>query len=929
MSNGITLNNPVRNSVPVAVSIGKKAVDVNGLSLSTGKKVNNDVVSSFLGENLGNRAKVLGKLLDSMGYSKNIVKTAEDNLASVAATFSDMLGIINSVGGSETAIRSLNDIFNSKLEQAKLQIKTAEFDGRKILTGELGSDAIVQAKFNTKPVDVRKIGAGSYDLFETLGARSNKNIQINNDITKVKEGDTIRLENIVLTMMDAQNVDKNNENHVAIGNTPSETAGAIVTAIKNHSSEALRIYDVFANISNGNSLVVIQQRSQSSNNILLSINSPQAGMLDNSKPSGYSMEFVIGDVGAANGSFIEIYGQRFVFGPAGQVIPNTTYVDGGGNSLTTAMNFEAAVNANARIREELIKEKMFSISRTVSTINIKSTLDSSLLGFQTSARGPGPGGLNLYESLVSQSSATIYARKVSLPHPNPGGNITIGGCNLAVVAGGNILNNVNDVIIGYKNRLGAAPGAVPGAVAGTEEYLGLLINQGKLSLAVDAVTQELTFYSDIDLDIVNGIHGGDARDVPISPNDVNLIKAAIDVSNIRDIDGFIGTPKAEFRVIAQATGDDAATLYKQSTSEATIPGGAAAVPDVDDSVAIIEVNIAGKTFQSTIWRSNDAGNLSNTAMVFKEGVNGESFTVRTKNFDADFTSRDNVSKTLAEPLRRLFESTVFAQTRDLDIDTSNEKIITDEGEVIGDVTGMTASLNSTDFTNKEIQDFAIIPNPYDSSEALFTAKIGGVEFVARSAVAELSEGSSIKLMADNGDSLTINVGKDGLNSLNDPKNYKYVSAAIKKSLMKIGSGIDVKMGLDSGDSLKLFVADMSVTKLYRNSKNEYVPKLDLLNKENVKIAQDVITNALNMIRSEQSNIHGQGESIDQAADFLSSSTAITKDAASGYLDTDLTESASAFSAALKSILAAISTLQAGARVADAGLEIIKSAAAAA
>jgi hypothetical protein len=242
---------------------------------------------------------------------------------------------------------------------------------------------------------------------------------------------------------------------------------------------------------------------------------------------------------------------------------------------------------------------------------------------------------------------------------------------------------------------------------------------------------------------------------------------------------------------------------------------------------------------------------------------------------------------------------------------------------------MTASLNSTDFTNKEINDFKIIPNPANADQALFVATISGVQFSAILAVNVLNEGASIKLMSAGGDSLTINVGKDGLSSLNNPSNYKYVSAAIKKALMKIGSGLDVRMGLDTGDSLKLFVADMSVTKLYRNNKNEYVPKLDLLSKENVKVAQEVITNALNVIRSVQSNIHGQGESINQAADSLSSATAVTKDASAGYLDTDLTESASKFSAGLKSVLAAISTLKAGANVSDAGLEIIKSAAAAA
>jgi hypothetical protein len=915
--NGITLKNPVVNSVPVAIAIGRKSVDVNGMSLSTGKKVNNDVVSSFLGEGLGNRAKVLGKLLDSMGYSKNIVRTAEDSLASIAETFSDMLGIVNSVGGSETAIRTLNDIFQSKIEQSKLQINTPEFDGRKILTGELGSDAIVQAKFNTKPVDVRMIGAGSSSLFETLGARGNKNIQISNDITKVKEGDTIRLEGVVFTMMNAQNVDKDNENHIAIGANAEETAGAIVTAIKNHSSEILRIYEVFSRVSNLGKLVVIQQRSQSSSNIALSVTSPTSGLVDNSQPSGYSMEFLIGSTGAAVGSFIEIYGQRFVFGPAGPVIPNTTYVDGGGASLATATNFEAAVNANARIREELIKEKMFSISRTGTVINIKSTLDASLLGFNASADKTNT-GLNLYENLISQSSATIYASKLTKPAVgNPVGNMTIAGA--AVNAAGSILN-INDRIIAFKN----SPTAVVGALPGTTDYLGLLINQGKLSLSVDIVNNELTFYSDIDLAIVAPAAPGNVTTpAPISPNDVDLIKAAIDVSNIRTIDDFIGTPSADFKVIAQATGAEAATLYTQSTSR-PIPGGA----NPADSVAIIEVKIAGRTFQSTVWRPG-AGNLNNIPMVFREAEKGESFIVRTRNFDADFSSRSTAEATLATPLRQLFGSTVFAQTRDLDIDTSNDKIITDDGAVIGNVTGMTASLNSTDFNNKEIHDFKIIPNPANSNQALFVSTISGVQFSAILGVNVLNEGASIKLMSAGGDSLTINVGKDGLSSLNNPSNYKYVSAAIKKALMKIGSGLDVRMGLDSGDSLKLFVADMSVTKLYRNNKNEYVPKLDLLSKENANVAREVITNALNVIRSVQSNIHGQGESINQAADSLSSATAVTKDASAGYLDTDLTEAASNFSAGLKSILAAISTLKAGANVADAGLEIIKSAAAAA
>ena len=595
--NGITLKNPVVNSVPVAIAIGRKSVDVNGMSLSTGKKVNNDVVSSFLGEGLGNRAKVLGKLLDSMGYSKNIVRTAEDSLASIAETFSDMLGIVNSVGGSETAIRTLNDIFQSKIEQSKLQINTAEFDGRKILTGELGSDAIVQAKFNTKPVDVRKIGAGSSNLFETLGAKGQKNIQLDDDITKIKEGDTIRLEGVVFTMMDAQNVDKDNENHIAIAATPEETAGAIVTAIKNHSSELLRVYDVSAQTDDGDKLVVIQQRSQSSSNISLVIDSPQAGMIDNSQPSNYSFEFTMGSSGPNNGSFITIKKQKFEFRTLanfpGPVVAGTTYVLTGtvaGENSLAATNFEAALRANP-VTKGLIDKKLLSVDRADYIFNIKSTLDQRILGFETSATGNVPNGLKLYGGILSVSTATTNAFKLKVPAGHGGGNLVVNGVTFVIGAGASVLTGMSDRINGFNPAV-----SDPNVIGTNADQLALraLLNTSKLSMAADVPNNELLFFGNDPLVVTTTIGGGNVTPTAISPNDVAIIKAAIDVSNIKNLDGFIGTPSADFRVITQATGTAAEILYKQSTSEATIPGGGPVVQG--DSVAIVEVKIAGKTF---------------------------------------------------------------------------------------------------------------------------------------------------------------------------------------------------------------------------------------------------------------------------------------------------------------------------------------------
>ena len=136
----------------------------------------------------------------------------------------------------------------------------------------------------------------------------------------------------------------------------------------------------------------------------------------------------------------------------------------------------------------------------------------------------------------------------------------------------------------------------------------------------------------------------------------------------------------------------------------------------------------------------------------------------------------------------------------------------------------------------------------------------------------------------------------------------------------------VKTGFDLDNVSKLVIADVSATKLYRNNQNEYVPKLDLLTMESAKVAQEVITNALNLVYSARTKLQGQGDNLDRSANVLSSTIGMTNDASASYLDTDLVEVASSFAAALKSILAAVSTLQAGARVADAGLEIIKSTA---
>ena len=906
---GITLKNPVVNSVPTAISLGRKSIDVNGTSLSTGLKANNDVVSNFLGHNLSDRAKVSNKIYNSLGYSSNIVKTAQAGLDSIAQTLTDMLGIINSVGGSKTAIRTLNDMFQLKMEQVSKQTNLVEFDGIKLLTGEFGSDPTIKAKYNTKIVDVRKMGVGSGTLFEGAGTRAVKIIDVQ-DIGKIKEGDTISLHDVNFKMVQNKEF-VTSESDILIGESEEQTVSNIATALKNHSSESLRYY----NVTTRNKQVIITQRSASTSQIPLIVKSENNGVLDNSDPSTYSFTFRLNPTTV--GSKLTISGVTFDFVANGTGGNNPTKVEIKPLCDNTVKELRKAIE-NHPIIKDLIDQNMLSFENySTYGLRINSVFNKDILGFKAEF-SPG----DITHNIFKTSKSTKYAYEMKFIQPSvvgeivsfvkPDGNIQ--NYNLIPLYVNDLYPSVHDCFlqdhdIGIHN---------PGGI----------IHQENLCISGFWEKRNLTFYSNYDLKL-QYIPAGINRAIKISPApisiaDVSVIKPAVNVSNIKNMDGFIGKPKVNVKVMAQATslaGDDlAAKLYSQIKGDAPLP----TIPADGDVATVLHVDIAARTFQSVVWQGTGT-NLNNRELVFTEASTGETFSINTKDLNSDITTLENTIDTLAKPIEKLLSSTEFAQVRDLDIDNSNEEIIDDNGRAIGNVDGVTVSLNSTDFSNKQFEDFVIVSDPDVFGNTLFIATINGQEFICKVRATELNEGKALTFNASNGDTLTINIGKNGIHSLSEPKNYKFIASAMKKSLMKIGSGIDVRTGFDSDNVTKLVISDISATKLYRNNQNEYVPKLDLLSKESTKIAQEVITNALNLVYSAQAKIQGQGDNLERSVNSLNSAISVILDASGGYLDTDLIEASSTFAAALKSILATVSTLQAGARVADAGLEIIKSA----
>jgi len=814
MGNGITLRNPVVNSVPPAIAIGKKGVDENGRSLSTGLKANIDVVSSFLGNGLSDKAKVLSKVLESMGYSSNVLRVTEDSLASMATTLSDMLALSSQNGGSDTALRSLNDILQQKIEQLKTQIRTADFDGRKLLGGDLGSDASVRTKFISRPVSVASytpvtgIVNGDFALPTTAVIGKTAITLVNNNIATDLSGDRITIGTSSFTFVGS--APDYSKNQILKGTTDVETTKNIVTAIRNSPDENLRYYDVDL----FNKSVVISQRSAGSS-IPLNTNVVSVGgaLVTTSPPSTQTLTFA--NAAAAATDTVDIAGLKFVFG--GVVAGNPLSVDPGGNQNASATNLRTAIYAHP-VTRSLVERRLLTIADdTAGVLTIQSAGGSAMIG----------------------DSVTGISRVAVTP--------------------------LNVVV--------AAP--------------------VRVSVAYNSAT------------------GG------------------IDVSGIKNIDGFIGSPPPTVTVTNHAIsagGNNAAdALFKQ------LNGGIASAPvqnNNGDITVALTATIAGKSFQALVPFVG-GGNLNNRVIEFK----GEAGTFRVRGdgtFNPVITTEANARDNLAESIRRVLANAVFVQDRDLTINTDAGDVVVDGGAAVASVEGMTVSLKSDRFADRKFEDFSIERSTDNVAGSVkLTAVISGTSFVADNLrPIDLVKGLALKLRPTGvaNDVLTINVGEKGLDNLNNTANYQPIAKAIKAALTSSGSGIDVRVGLGFDDSLKVQIPDVSISKIFRDRFGVFVEKLSVLTPADARVAQEVLTNAINFVSSARSKVKGQSETIDAASTSLSSSIAVTKDAAASYLDTDLVEAASAFSAALKSILAAISTLQAGARVADAGLEIIKSAA---
>jgi hypothetical protein len=137
----LTLGNALGGTISTEAKFSKSVIDVNGKSLSTGAKANNDVVSDFMGKGLSDKSFLQQRILKNIGYCANALKLAENGISSIASSLSSMLGIIAQAEACSDENRAvLNDMLQQKINQLAKETTSTKFNDRQLLVGDFGSN---------------------------------------------------------------------------------------------------------------------------------------------------------------------------------------------------------------------------------------------------------------------------------------------------------------------------------------------------------------------------------------------------------------------------------------------------------------------------------------------------------------------------------------------------------------------------------------------------------------------------------------------------------------------------------------------------------------------------------------------------------------------------------------------------------------------
>ncbi|PCJ23772.1 MAG: hypothetical protein COA94_07990 [Rickettsiales bacterium] len=135
---GLTMGNSLVGAASRQIGADNLKSDDLGQSMATGANKRADVVDLFLGNSLRDAEVVLKTLANSTNYSKNMLEITDKYLSTLAGSLQESLQTIGSAGplsGEKRAILQQNLV--DKKTQVGLLIKTADFDGKSLLSGDI------------------------------------------------------------------------------------------------------------------------------------------------------------------------------------------------------------------------------------------------------------------------------------------------------------------------------------------------------------------------------------------------------------------------------------------------------------------------------------------------------------------------------------------------------------------------------------------------------------------------------------------------------------------------------------------------------------------------------------------------------------------------------------------------------------------------
>lgn len=526
-------------------------------------------------------------------------------------------------------------------------------------------------------------------------------------------------------------------------------------------------------------------------------------------------------------------------------------------------------------------------------------------------------------ALFLDNTAAAGFNTITMAAVQVGDSLTIGDVTFKAIAAGTKPANEDEFAITSTNEETASNLAAAIQKHSSESLQGYTTNVPTGNLDTVVVTQIAKSATPINIISASGRMNAVYTTVSAA--------VGIDLGGIRDNTGFVGSVKPVFtRIAHDATQAGAFALARQYKNELA---WATAADHANNRAAAYSTVIGGRTFTGALFYTDGAADLNSKQLKMTCDATNESFIVTTAaGFQATVANLNTPgdADNVIAPLNALFAGTTFDETKTLKVNTDKGDIYVD-GTAVASTKGATIKLEATDFEGLKFKDFKIELDPAHANRFKFTAIIEGkdpknpqtytVDNIDR---ATLVQGFKLNLTdATSGNVLSINLGEKGLTSLL-PSNMNAVASAYKEMMINAGDGLKVRIGLDFEDILKVNFGNVSNDKLFVNNKGEYMKDLKITDSASANIAQEVCTNALRIARSEEQKVKSQIESVQEASDALSRNIQVTKEASDGYLNTDLIEAAQMFSEAVKKMIAAISSLEAGNKVSDAAQRVIQS-----